>query len=175
MTGRCEMNANIREIICPYTCSLRANITCGDPNLLYPHAVATRQTPHWMDTMSFKCEPGYMNMGSYGWVGCTIKGTFLSRFSVNVPHCVPEKEYGLFRYAPQAIRLEIMESFLAESDIDCAIACRESSSCTHFIFESNTCDICKLPKWRNGGNNMYGRKLWQKVLPTKYSLNFQTP
>ncbi|XP_046564615.1 uncharacterized protein LOC124273397 [Haliotis rubra] len=88
MKGRCETDANIREIVCPYTCSLRTNITCGDPNLLYSHAVASIQTPHWMDTMSFICEPGYMNMGSKGWVGCTIEGTFLSRYSVNVPHCV---------------------------------------------------------------------------------------
>ncbi|XP_067664678.1 uncharacterized protein [Haliotis asinina] len=172
--GRCEKDANIRENICPYTCSLRANVTCGDPNRLYSHAVTTRQTAHWMDTMSFKCEPGYMNIGSQGWVGCTITGAFISRFSVNVPHCVPEKKYDIFQYSPQAITLEIIESFPAKSDISCAIACRESSSCTHFTFENNACDLYKLPRWRSNGQRMSGRKLWRKVLPTKYSLDFHT-
>ncbi|XP_067664726.1 uncharacterized protein [Haliotis asinina] len=174
-TGRCEKEANIRESICPYTCSLRANITCGDPNLLFPHVVASRRTPHWMDLITFKCEPGYINMGHSSWMGCDIKGTLVLHYKVNVPHCVPKKIYDFFRYSPQNIALEIIESFPAKSGFYCGIACRESSSCTHFIFENNTCDICKYPKWITGGYNMSGRKLWQKVLPTQYSRDFQTP
>ncbi|XP_046564652.1 uncharacterized protein LOC124273427 isoform X2 [Haliotis rubra] len=173
--GRCEKEANIREIVCPYTCSLRANITCGDPNLLFPHAVASRQTPHWMDTISFKCEPGYMNMGNPPWIACNIKGEMVLYFRDNVPHCVPEKIYDQFRYSPQAIFLQIIESFPAKSGFYCAIACRESSVCTHFIFESNTCDICKIPRWKTGGYNLSGRKLWQKVLPTEYPRDFRMP
>ncbi|XP_067664668.1 uncharacterized protein [Haliotis asinina] len=173
--GRCEKEANIRESICPYTCSLRANITCSDPNLLFPHVVASPRTPHWMDFITFKCEPGYMNMGRSAWIGCSIKGTLDSHYNANVPHCVPKKIYDLFRYSPQNIALEIIESFPAKSGFYCAIACRESSSCTHFIFENNTCDICKYPQWISAGHNMSGRKLWQKVLPTQYSRNFQTP
>ncbi|XP_046582690.1 uncharacterized protein LOC124290046 [Haliotis rubra] len=42
--GRCETDANIRDTVCPYTCSRRAQITCSDPNLLFPHALASLQT-----------------------------------------------------------------------------------------------------------------------------------
>ncbi|XP_046356492.2 uncharacterized protein LOC124135268 isoform X1 [Haliotis rufescens] len=174
--GRCEKEADIRDNVCPYTCSLRANITCGDPNILFPHAVASLQTtPHWMDSMSFKCEPGYMNMGPSSWVACSIYGTLTLKYNAHAPHCVPEKIYSMFRYSPKSIRLHITETFPAKSGFECAVACRERSSCIYFIFENNTCDICKLNKWTSGGIEMSGKQLWQKVLPTQYSRDFATP
>ncbi|XP_048245466.1 uncharacterized protein LOC124149012 isoform X2 [Haliotis rufescens] len=87
--GRCETEADIRNNVCPYTCSLRANITCGDPNVLFSHAVASLQTtPHWLDITTFRCEPGYINMGHASWVACSINRTWIIHSNVQTPHCV---------------------------------------------------------------------------------------
>ncbi|XP_071096963.1 uncharacterized protein [Haliotis cracherodii] len=174
--GRCETEADIRNNVCPYTCSLRANITCGDPNVLFSHAVATLQTtPHWLDITTFRCEPGDINMGHASWVACSINGSWIIHSNVQTPHCVPKRKYGTFRLFHKSIRLMIFKSHPAETDLECAAACRDTSTCSYFIFEKNACDLCRFYKWRSGGISMTGRQLWQKVLPTQYSLDFARP